>query len=86
MVTVYDVKNLELFFNTINQFDNPVTIQTEKGEYSEDLRNNAMLQQVIASVVGEKGLEQICLSIEGKEDIDKIVTFLLYKNKQGRYS
>lgn len=86
MVTVYHIEDLEQFFDTINQFDNPVTIQTSKGGYSEDLRNNAMLQQVIASVVGEKGLEQICLGIEGKGDIEKIVTFLLYKNKQGRYS
>ncbi len=73
MVTVYNVENLEVFFDTINQFQNPVTIQTKKGEYSEDLRNNAMLQEVLLSVAGEKGLEQICLDIEGKEDIDKIV-------------
>ena len=86
MVTVYNVENLEVFFDTINQFQNPVTIQTKKGEYSEDLRNNAMLQEVLLSVAGENGLEQICLDIEGKEDIDKIVTFLLSKNKKGRYS
>lgn len=85
MITVYNIQNLDLFFDTINQFKNPVVLQTKGGEY-QDLRNNTTLQEVLSSVAGENGLEQICLNVEGKEDLDKIITFLLAKNKQGRYS
>ena len=86
MVTIYNIQDLELFFDSINDFENPVTIQTKKGQYSQDLRNNTTLQEVLISVAGEKGLEQICLNVEGHKDLDKIVTFLLSMNKQGRYS
>ena len=76
MITVYNIQNLEFFFNTINAFKNPVTLQTKKGEY-QDLRKNDMLQEVLLSVAGEKGLEQICLNIEGEEDLDNMIAFLL---------
>ena len=50
MITMYNVQNLEVFFETINNFENPVMIQTKKGNYEKDLRNNDMLQQVLLSV------------------------------------
>ena len=40
MITMYNVQNLEVFFETINHFENPVMIQTKKGNYEKDLRNN----------------------------------------------
>jgi len=40
-----------------------------------------MLQQVLLSVAGEKGLEKICLEVKGQKDLDKMVAFLLNKNK-----
>ncbi len=81
MITVYNIQNLESFFYTINNFKNPVILQTKKGGY-QDLRNNDILQEILLSVAGEKGLEQICLNIEGKEDLDNIITFLLNKNER----
>ena len=81
MITMYNVQNLEVFFETINNFENPVMIQTKKGNYEKDLRNNDMLQQVLLSVAGEKGLEKICLEVKGQKDLDKMVAFLLNKNK-----
>ncbi len=80
MITVYNIQNLESFFHTIDDFKNPVILQTKKGGY-QDLRNNDILQEILLSVAGEKGLEQICLNIEGKEDLDNIITFLLNKNE-----
>ena len=53
MVTIYNIQDLELFFDSINDFENPVTIQTKKGQYSQDLRNNTTLQEVLISVAGE---------------------------------
>ena len=81
MITMYNVQNLEVFFETINNFENPVMIQTKKGNYEKDLRNNDMLQQVLLSVAGEKGLKKICLEVKGQKDLDKMVAFLLNKNK-----
>lgn len=81
MITVYNIQNLESFFHTIDDFKNPVILQTKKGEY-QDLRKNDILQEILFSVAGEKGLEQICLNVEGEEDIDKMITFLLDKNKK----
>ena len=52
-------------------YENPVMIQTKKGNYEKDLRNNDMLQQVLLSVAGEKGLEKICLEVKGQKDLDK---------------
>lgn len=82
MITIYNIKNLEVFFHMINGFENPVTIQLKKSVCSEDLRNNIMLQEILTSTVGENGLEKLSLSIEGKEDVDKMVAFLLEKNQK----
>lgn len=49
MITVYNIQNLESFFYTINNFKNPVILQTKKGGY-QDLRNNDILQEILLSV------------------------------------
>ncbi len=82
MITIYNIQNLEVFFHMINQFQNPVTLQLKKSHCNEDLRNNDMLQEILTFAAGERGLEKLSLSIEGKEDVDKMVTFLLEKNQK----
>lgn len=81
-MTFRHVKDMESLFRLFDNCAGAVYYKAQSGEMT-DLRNNAIIQDILLEACRQSGIEEISVSLADRRDVDTMINYLLFRRFPG---